>query len=200
MDASQMQETPEAPTPEGSQQTAMSPWRLTGWLCAGVITVSVVSCVIMAAIRSTGLTQITVTALDEAAEPRDHDLPFIKQKEALPDYELTLILTNGGTVRLGAKPDNSAVDGLTWHVNDPVSISDVASVRLQEQDKVISDAVAEVQILGASTTANGYRFDFVSERSTSVGVKSFFGTPIGKAITAGFCIAILLIVLRAFYV
>ncbi len=127
-----MQETPEAITPEESQQTAVSLWRLTAWLCAFVIAVSVVACVIMAAIRSTGLTQVKVTALDEASEPRDHNLPFIKRKEALPDYELTLILTNGDKVRLGAKPDTSAVDGLTWHINDPVSIADVASVRLQE--------------------------------------------------------------------
>ena len=143
----------------------MSPWRLTGWRCAGVIAVSVVACVILASVRSTGVTKITVTALDEASEPRDHNLPFIKRKEALPDYELRLILTNGDKVRLGAKPDTSAVDGLAWHVNDPVSIADVASVRLQEQDKVISDAVAEVQILGDSTTENGYRFEFASERS-----------------------------------
>ncbi|MBN2294022.1 MAG: hypothetical protein JXM70_16470 [Pirellulales bacterium] len=183
-----------------SQKTAMCPWRLIGWLCAGLITASILACVVMAAIRSTGLTKITVTALDAASEPRDHALPLIKQKEALPDYELSLILTNGDKVSLGAKPDTSAVDGLAWHVNDPVSIVDVASVRLYEQDKVISDAVAEVQILGNSISENGYRFDFASERSMSVGVKSFFATPIGKAITTGFCIAIVLMLISVFRV
>lgn len=194
-----MRETPEAPSPDALQPTALSPWRLTGWLCAGVLVLSVGACVVMAAIRSTGLTDITVTALDETAEPRDHNLPLIKQKEALPDYELTVILTNGDVVRLGAKPDTSAVDGLTWRLNDPVSIADVASVRLQEQDKVISDTVAEVQILGDSTTVKGYRFEFAAERSTSVGIKSFFGTPIGKAIFAGFVIATVLLLASFFY-
>ncbi|MHC4400935.1 MAG: hypothetical protein ACYTG0_14760 [Planctomycetota bacterium] len=195
-----MEERQEALTPTELQRTAMSPWRLTGWLCAGVIGVSVVACVIMAAIRSNGLVQITVTALDEASEPRDHNLPFIKKKEALPDYELILILSDGGKVRLGAKPDTSAIDGLTWHVNDPVSITDVASVRLQERDKLVSDAVAEVQVLDESVTENNCRFDFTSERSISVGVQSFFATPIGMAIAAGFCIAVFLMLVSVFRV
>jgi hypothetical protein len=151
----------------------------------------------MAVQRSTGLTQITVTALDRASEPRDHNLSFVKQKEALPDYELILMLTHGGKMRLGAKPDTSAADGLTWQVADPVSTTDIASVRLREQDIVLSDALAEVHVTPESTTSNGYRFDFVTQPSISVGIKSFFGTPIGIAIVVGFGLAVLMIVLRA---
>ena len=174
-----MQDT-DSRTPETPEQRRISPWRLTGWLCAGVVVVSLIVCVVMAAIRSTGLTQITITALDQKSEPRDHKLPFVKQKEALPDYEITVLLTNGDKVRLGAKPDVSAIDGLTWRLTDPVSVADVATVRLQEQDKVVADAIAEVQIFGDSVTEGNYRFDFTTERSTSVGVSSFFATPIGK--------------------
>ncbi|MEM7314678.1 MAG: hypothetical protein AAF497_16140, partial [Planctomycetota bacterium] len=61
-------------------------WRFTQLLCCGVILLSVLSCVVVAAIRSVGLTRVTVTALDKEAEPRDHDIPFVKQREALPDY------------------------------------------------------------------------------------------------------------------
>ena len=137
---------------------------------------------------------MTVIALDAKAEPSDHNLPFVNSKEALPDYELALILSDGGKMRLGAKPDTSAENGLTWYVNKPVSIADIASVRLREQDKVISDSIAEIQIIGESTTQNGYRFDFDIERSLSVGIKSFFSTPIGRAISAVFSIAALLMV------
>lgn len=49
-------------------------------------------------------------------------------------------------------------------------------------------------------TERGYRFDFETEGSTAVGVTSFFSTPIGKAITMGFVIAILLILLSIFFV
>ena len=183
---------------ESPEQDRISPWRLTGWVCAGIVALSVIACVVIAAVRSTGLTQITITALDQELEPRDHELPFVKQKESLPDYEVTVLLTNGDRLRLGAKPDASAADGLTWHLADPVSVVDVATVRLQEQDKFIGDAIAEVQILGDSVTEGNYRFDFTTARSTSVGVSSFFATPIGKAIAAGFCIAVLLMLLSAF--
>ena len=92
----------------------LSPWRLTGWICVGVIVVSVAACILLAALRSRGLTAVKVTALDGFPEPRDHHLPLVKQKEALPDYELSLILHSGSRVCLGAKPDTSAARGLVW--------------------------------------------------------------------------------------
>jgi len=186
-------EVPE--TQEPSPGKPISPWHIAGWLCAGVIAISVSTCVIIAMMRSTGLSQITVTALDESAEPRDHQLPLIKQKEALPDYELTVILTSGRMIHLGAKPNQSAAKGLTWRLSNPPSIKDVASIRLDEQDKVISDALAEVQYAKGAATANGYRFDFMTQRSTSVGMTSFFATPIGKAIVLGFILAVVVAIL-----
>ena len=176
----------------------ISPWRLTGWICVGVIVASVASCVLLAALRSNGLTAVKVTALDGFPEPRDHQLPLIKQKEALPDYELFLMLHNGRRVHLGAKPDTSAARGVVWQVADPVSLADISAVRLREQDQLLSDALAEVHITGPTTTAVGYRFDFSSERSLSVGIQSFFATPIGLAIAAGFTIAVVLLLVRAF--
>jgi hypothetical protein len=194
-----MHESSDASSNRPSERRSPSVWRIVGWLCAGTIGVSVLACVGMAAVRSNGLTRITVTALNPKAEPQDANLPFVKRKEALPDYELILMLANGTSVNLGAKPDTSAAEGLTWQVADPVSVADVVSVKLQERDVVLSDAIAEVQIQGDSVTGNGYRFDFVTEHSVSVGVNSFFGTPIGKAIVAGFVLSVLLIVLAGFF-
>ena len=176
----------------------LSPWRLTGWICVGVIVASVVACVLLAALRSNGLTAVKVTALDGFPEPRDHQLPFIKQKEALPDYELFLILHSGRQVHLGAKPDTSAARGLVWQISDPVSLADISAVRLREQDQLLSDALAEVHITGPTTTFAGYRFDFTSERSLSVGIQSFFATPIGLAIAAGFAISVVLLIVGSF--
>jgi len=176
----------------------MPPRRVIGWICIAVVVVSLVSCVVMAGMRSEGLVQVTVTALDEAAEPRDHNIPLFKKKEALPDYQLIVNLKNGELVRLAVMPDKSAVDGLTWDLSEPVCLHDIASVRLQEKDKLISDAVTEVQITSDSVTKDNYRFDFSSKRSASVGIRSFFGTPIGSAIVAGFAIAVVLLLLSLF--
>lgn len=192
--------TSESPEPAPSDKSPISPWRLTAWICAAVIIGSVVACVALAAVRSEGLTQITVTALNADEEPRDHDVPLFKQKEALPDYQIIVSLQNGRRINLGAKPNTSAVEGLVWGLGDPVSVTDVASVRLQDQDKVVSDAITEVQITDPSVHAKNYRFDFQIERSYSVGVQSFFGTPIGQAITGAFFLAVLAVLGSAFAV
>ncbi|MCC9602270.1 hypothetical protein LOC67_17080 [Stieleria sp. JC731] len=141
-----------------------------------------------------------MTALDPGTEPRDHNLPFIKQHDALPDYELHLLLQSGETIRLGAKPNVSAAEGLTWHLYNPVGIHRISTIRLQEQDKIISDPIVEIAFSDRSVTQGGYRFDFATERSFSTGVAAFFELPIGKAIAAGFTIAILLLILSFFAV
>ena len=179
---------------------AYSPWKLIGWICVGIVAASVIACIALAAVRSDGLSSVTVTALPGTKEPRDHGLPFVKQKEALPDYELTVVLSSGEKINLGAKPDTSAAAGLTWEVERAVSTTDIASIRLDEQDKLVSDAVTEAQFDGESVTQGGYRFDFTTQRSVAVGVQSFFGTPIGKAIAAAFFIAFLLIIFSAWNV
>ena len=173
----------------------MSPWRVTSWICTGALAVSLLTCIAIAATRSLGLTAVTVTALDPAKEPVDHVVPLIKRHEALPDYELTILLRNGDTIRLGTKPDTSAAGGLEWRIEEPVCVADIASLRLTEQDKVVSDALAEIQVSGESFTENGYRFDFQTERSFAVGVHSFYKTPIGMAILGGVFVAVALIVL-----
>jgi len=175
-------------------ERTVSPWRITSWICCGVIVISVVSCVILAAVRSEGLTKVKVTALEGDKEPRDHGLPLINQKDVLPDYEIIIMTQDGTKTNLGAKPNTSAVEGLTWVLNHPISITDIASVRLQDQDKIISDAITEVQVTDKSVVSGNYRFDFQTQRSAAVGVQSFFGTPIGLAIVMAFVIAIVLII------
>ncbi len=175
-----------------------SPWHICGWICAIVIGLSVLSCLVLSAIQSVAFTEITITALDREAEPKDHQLPYVKQLDALPDYDLRLILRRGDSIQLGCKPNSSAADGLTWHLYTPVGVARVSTIRLEEQDKVISDTLAEVDSNGNSVTHNGYRFDFTTERSFLTGVESFFELPIGKAIATGFMIAVLILALRIY--
>ena len=176
-------------------ETAVSPWQITSWICCGVLVISVVSCVVLAVVRSEGLTQVKVTALDADKEPRDHSLPLIKQKDVLPDYEILVMTQDGFKTNLGAKPNTSAVVGLEWTLNDPISVTEITSIRLQDQDKVISDAIAEVQLRDKSVVAGNYRFDFKTQRSMAVGVQSFFKSPIGLAIAGAFLIAVILILI-----
>ncbi|WP_040351835.1 hypothetical protein [Blastopirellula marina] len=173
-------------------------WRLTQWICLCVVIVSLVACMAMAAVRSVGLTQVTVTALDQKAEPRDHLIPLVKQTEALPDYRIVINTTTGRRINLGARPNQSAIDGLTWRLSDPISIDEIASIRLEDQDKLVSDAIVEVQLSSEAVTAGNYKFEFLTERSLAVGFQSFFKTPVGIAIGTAFTLAVLLILLMLF--
>lgn len=185
---------------QNGESTRSSPWRLTGWLCFSVIATSVILTIALSAYRSTGLARIKVTALAAEAEPRDHRLPLFKQKEALPDYQVLVFLREGGHLNLGTKPDRSAVEGLDWSLGSPVSLNDIASVRLQDDDKVVSDVIAEVQIDSEEVADGNYRFEFHTQRSIGVGIQSFFQTAIGTAISAAFFVAVLLILFNIFYV
>lgn len=146
--------------------------------------------------RSTGLVEVRVTALDAAAEPKDHDIPLFKQKEALPDYEVVVRTKRDQSIDLGTKIDTSAVDGLTWKLADPVSTAEIAGIRLQDQDKLASDVLTEVQIDGPEVVSGNYRFEFRTEQSFRIGIESFFQTPIGMAISGAFFVAILVMLLR----
>jgi hypothetical protein len=178
---------------------AKSAWPRIVWsISTRVALVSLAACVVLAAINSTGLSAVRVTALEDTVEPKDHNLPLVKQKEALPDYELIVVLRSGGTVKLGAKPDTSADEGLTWTLTEPVAISDIASIRLEEQDKLLSDAIAEVQFATEPVTDKGYEFSFTTERSFGMGVQAFFRTPMGLAIVGALFVAIVLVLISAF--
>lgn len=169
--------------------------RATKMIVLSTIALSVVSCFVIAAIRSEGLAKVTVTALDEAAEPVDHDLPLIKSVEALPDYSLIVNLTDGSQIKLGTRPNRSAIGGLAWQIANPVSIYDISSIRLEDEDTFLSDTIEEISLANDVVIAGNYRFEFETERSFAVGIASFFKTPIGIAITTAFSIAILIIIL-----
>jgi len=185
-------ETPESPS--------RSPWAITSLICSGVVLLSVLGCLAMAAYLSEGLTQVKVTALDAEKEPRDHGIPLIKQNDALPDYEVQVITQELFSHKLGTKPNQSAAGGLVWKLNQPVAVHDIVGIRLLDQDKLISDTLVEVPFSHEPVEAENYHLEFQTAHSAIVGFKSFFETPVGLAISFAFVIAILLIFVRLFLI
>ena len=120
---------------KGEHAAKLSTWQIIGRIAATVVVASVLLCVFLAWLRSTALTQITVTAIDPKAEPSDHQLPFVKQKEALPDYELFVIRQTDVRIDLGVRPDRSAAGGLEWNVPEPVSVRAVLPLSFFQQHK-----------------------------------------------------------------
>lgn len=86
------------------------------------------------AYQSTGLTRIKITALSAEAEPQNHHFPLLKQKEALPDYQVFVVLQKSRRLNPGTKPEQSAVNGIDWKLPSPVSFYDIASITRQDDD------------------------------------------------------------------
>jgi len=176
----------------------MSSHKLTTKIGVALVVLSVSVCAIVAFNRSRALVAVTVTAIDPAQEPSDHDIPFLKRDEALPDYALYLLDDNGNARFLGVKPNESAENGLSWTLDEPRSISLISTVRLTEKDKLISDELAEVHITSDTVETDQYRFEFQVNRSFAAGVDGFFRTPIGMTIAIAIGIAVLCVILPAF--
>lgn len=174
--------------------------RIASWMAITTISLSLLACLLIIVRRSTALLEVTVTAIEADQEPRDHGIPLLKRQEALPDYELQLVLQRGwGKVKLGTHVNSSAVDGLVWKLSDPVSLSDVSTLRLLDQDKVVSDTLAEVAVRGKTVTEGNYRFEFVTQRSLEAGIQSFTGTTLGQSIVLAFAIAVALLIGTLFF-
>jgi hypothetical protein len=56
------------------------------------------------------------------------------------------------------------------------------------------DPITEVQVVSETVELDGYRFDFSTEYSASLGVESFYNTPIGLVISGAIFIAIFVMV------
>ena len=162
-----------------------------------VFVVSLMACIGLSLSRAQALVKITVTADPDLDEPKDHELPFVKQKEALPDYEI-VVLKGSSKTSLGTKPNTLAKDGLSWIPPEPIPLFDITSVRLQEHDQLLSDVIAEVQYSNNPVIESGYTFQFKTEFSLSAGLSAFFYTPIGMALLAAVFLAVFIPLIMEF--
>jgi len=193
--APNVSEEPSVPTTMESANGTQMFGQMLRWLCGVVIVICIAASIGVSFARSRCLSSIKVTAIDPSIEPRDHKIPFFKQKEALPDYQIVIRNRNRWiSSKLETKVDQSAVDGLNWQLAHPISFKDISLIQLRDKDKIISDPIAEVSVLGDSIEEAGYRFDFSFERSLSVGFTSFFDTQVGMAIMTGFCSVIVILI------
>lgn len=173
-------------------------WKIMRSVCGVVILLSVLGCIIVAYQQSVALTAVTVTSLNPENEPRDPGLPLLDQKHTLPDYAVRIQLTSGRKIDLGSTPNTSAAEGLTWQLNEAVTVSSITSVVLREQDHVVSDTLEEVQVTADLVRTDSWQFQFQTQRSFATGLRAFFGTPIGLAICAAFFVAAFLMALDSF--
>jgi len=169
-------------------------------VCLFILIASFVSCLWLAFNNSRGLTMVQVACLDSKKEPNDAGIPFVLAIEQLPDYSITIYCSDRSKVKLATVVNQSAKDGLSWKLPDPVPLSTITGIRLLEMDKILSDDLVEVEIDQnyQPVTKGNYRFEFQTEVSFAAGIKAFFQTPLGKIVCTLFFVAGLILILKWF--
>lgn len=167
-------------------------------ICSVILIGSVFLCILIAANNSRGLSEVHVICIDSKLEPNDAGIPFVLSKEQLPDYFISISCTHKWDVKLGTLLNQSAKDGLSWKLPDPIPLSLISGIRLKEEDKLLSDDIVEVPMnpKAQPVSMGNYRFTFQTEVSFWVGVEAFFQTPIGRIICTFFIIVCLILLLQ----
>lgn len=154
--------------------------------------------------QSTAITRVTVTSLAPETEVRDEPFSFENPTDALPDYRLDLIDATGHETLLWPLRNQSAAEGLTWDLIEPLHVEAIAELRLVEVDNSSSDRIAQGLLAGESTTFTQYRFDLTKEHNTDVGFEYFYKTPLGQmirtALTFVFTLAFFLFALTLLFI
>jgi len=180
---------------EQLEKHSKSVWHLSKIVACSLIVLALAASIFIGASKNKGLETITVTAISADKEPKDHNIPLFKRKEALPDYEVHVVYKNERTETLGARPNMSAANGITWTCSEPIAIYEIASIRLSDKDQMSSDVLQEVSIGKGEVTSGNYVFKFETASSASIGLWSFFKTPLGLAILGVVAIAVLLMLI-----
>jgi len=165
---------------------------------ASVVGVLALVFLVLSAINSEGIDSVTVTFVGPGDEVRDNVVLGIGKEDERPDYRLDIV-HGQGRHRCGTVLNRSAAEGITFTVADDISISRVQELVLVEDDKLQDDTVARVQPSGETISAGGYRFDVTTSRSFKVGLDWFFSTEVGKAISLGITIGIVVVILAMFF-
>ncbi len=153
---------------------------------------------VLSAVHSEGVDSVVVTFVGPGDEARDKAILGFGKEDVQPDYRLDVIHSQGSH-RCGTVLNRSAADGITFVVADDVPLGLVQELVLIEDDKLQDDTVARVQLAGKSASANGYRFDVATSRNFKVGLDWFFSTAVGRAISAGITIGIIVVIVAIFF-
>ena len=146
-----------------------------------------------AVLNSERLDTVTVRFQGPGEEVRDARLPGADPEDALPDYRLDIVHTEG-RFRAGTWPNQSAAEGLVFTVAEDIPLRQVQELVLVEDDRLKDDPLVRVQHTDQTMSAKGYTFTTSASRSMAVGLGWFFATAVGKAILAGITLAVVILI------
>lgn len=145
------------------------------------------------------VTGVSIQAKPGVAEHLDHSVLGFGAEHRLPDYKVTLRVNRKFLpIDLGTKLNTSATNLIDFSVAEIVPIRNLQEVVIIEDDKVENDVLDRIQSQGESFDGSSFHVKLTTERSFDAGLSWFFITPIGKAISTGIIIAIILVIMSFF--
>jgi len=129
----------------------------------------------------------------------DHSLAGFGSAHRLPDYKVKLRVSRRLlAIDLGTRLDTSATNWLEFAVSDIVPLRHVQEVIIIEDDKVENDPLDRIQGNQLEQQGRAFQRRLTVDRSFEVGMKWFFSTPIGEAVTIALVVLILALTAQAF--
>jgi hypothetical protein len=149
--------------------------------------------------NSLALTAVSIRIKDGMKEHTDHTVLGFGAEHHLPDYKVKLRVSRRLlAIDLGTRLNTSATNWVEYSVNELIPVRHVQELMVIEDDRAEDDVLDRVQGTGLEREGASFKSIFVARRSFEVGMNWFFGTPLGKAVSAGVVVGIVLLILSLF--
>jgi hypothetical protein len=149
--------------------------------------------------NSAVVTVVSIRIKEGVREHTDHTLMGFGAEHHLPDYKVKIRVNRRFlNIDLGTKLNTSATNWLDYPVNDIVPARNLQEIMVIEEDKVESDMLDRIQVAGETLEGSNFQARLTGDRSFDAGMKWFFDTPFGKAVSAGIAVGIILLIAGLF--
>jgi hypothetical protein len=149
--------------------------------------------------NSTVVKSVAIHLNDGVKEHRDPSLLGVGKEHQLPDYQVKLHVTRRfRNVDLGTRLNTSATNWIEFAVKDVVPLRHLQEVLIIEDDKVVNDVLDRVPVRNETTEGRLFQCRLATERSFEAGMNWFFDTPVGKAVSAGIALFVILLLISLF--
>lgn len=137
---------------------------------------------------------VAIRLKEGATERRDPTVLGLGREHALPDYRIKLHVSRRLLgVDLGTRLNTSATNWIEFPVKDIVPVRHLQEVLIIEDDKVENDLLERLAVTGVLMTGSSFECRLSVTHSFETGMRWFFDTPIGKAISiAGIILMVML--------
>jgi len=155
-----------------------------------------ITCLVMSMLNSERVDWVKVTFI--GSNPGGPDaVPSEDANKEKPEYRLDVVHSRG-THACATVENRSAANSVVFTFVEDLPVSQIRELLLIKEDKAQHDTLARVRFSTKPVSTDEYRFEVASSRRFQVGIRWFFSTVVGKAISLGITVGIAVAIVMAF--